>query len=402
MFLSPEEKIIYLRKKYGITQEELSSSDLTRQFIGMIEIGKRNLTSKTADLICRNFNNILKKRSINDIIESSFLLETREEQAFSKLKKIIETKEYLNDLEIDFYFSELNELNRKTISFSLGKFYYELNKINISKKYYEIALLLHDPLENAAILLELTRINYYLNSFEENVEIIGNYISLLHKNYNETNIRILYNYSYSLYKIEKIEIAIKEFEYLLKENINDELSFKIKNMLAIIYYSKQNKIKKALNIYLKLIDISDNEKKLVIYGNYLKIWLISKKNDINKIIFELKILLDKHKTSDEHLFKIYILLGEVYFKLETKKESYNYYLMALKLSENKLTLSENKYQLILNILENFELNNKEFEKLLEIFLLIYNEEINYEMTLKILKKIKNPILQQILLTKIKI
>lgn len=402
MFLSPEEKIIYLRKKYEITQAELSSADLTRQFIGMIEIGKRNLTSKTADLICRNFNNILKKRSINDTIKSSFLLETREEQALVKLKNIILTKEYQNDLEIDFYFSELNQFNRKIMSFSLGKFYYELNKIKISKKYYEMALLLHNSLENADILLELTRINYYLNSFEENVEIVGNYISLLHKNYNETNIKILYNYSYSLYKIEKIEVAIKEFEYLLKQNINDDLSFKIQNMLAIIYYSKQNKIRKALNIYLKLMDVSNDENKLVIYGNYLKIWLINKKIDIETIILELNALLDRHRTSGEHLFKIYVLLGEVYFELETKRKSYTYYLMALKLSNNKLTLSENKYRLILDILEKFELNDKELEELLEVFLLIYNEEKNYEMTLKIIKKIKNLNLQHFLLTKINI
>lgn len=402
MFLSPEEKIIYLRKKYGITQDELSSSDLTRQFIGMIEIGKRNLTPKTADLICRNFNNILKKRSINDIIEPSSLLETREEQAFVKLNTIIKTKEYQNDLEIDFYFSELNEINRKTISYLLGKFYYELNKIKISKKYYEIALFLNNPLENTDILLELTRINYYLDRFEENVEIVGNYISFLHKNYNETNIKILYNYSYSLYKTGKIDIAIKEFDYLLKQNINNDLSFKIQNMLAIIYYSKQNKIRKALNIYLKLMGVSNNENKLVIYGNYLKIWLINKKIDIEKIILELNILLDKHKTSDEHLFKIYVLLGEVYFELETKRKSYTYYLRSLKLSNNKLTLSENKYQLILDILEKFELNDKEIEELLEVFLLIYNEEKNYEMTFKIIKKIKIPNLQLFLLTKINI
>ena len=64
MFLSPEEKLLAFRKKHKITQGELVGEDITRVFLGMIEIGKRSLTEKTAKLLCKNFNRILKDSSL--------------------------------------------------------------------------------------------------------------------------------------------------------------------------------------------------------------------------------------------------------------------------------------------------------------------------------------------------
>ena len=122
MFLTPEEKIAYLRKKYKLTQNDLSSIEIKRQFIGMIEIGKRGLTKNTAEIICKNFNLALKNKNINDHITVEFLLETKEEQALKKLSKMMENNKIRSDLEIDIYFSELKGSNQKKIAVLLGKF----------------------------------------------------------------------------------------------------------------------------------------------------------------------------------------------------------------------------------------------------------------------------------------
>ena len=115
MFLSPEEKLLAFRKKHRITQGELVGDDITRVFLGMIEIGKRSLTEKTAKLLCKNFTKILGERGIKDSIKLSELMKTKEEQALEYLENI--TKDENSDLkeniwEIEEALFELNDNDR--------------------------------------------------------------------------------------------------------------------------------------------------------------------------------------------------------------------------------------------------------------------------------------------------
>lgn len=401
MFLTPEEKIVYLRKKYDLTQNDLSSIEIKRQFIGMIEIGKRGLTKNTAEIICKNFNLALKNKNINDQITVEFLLETKEEQALKKLSKMIKNDKTRNDLEIDIYFSELKGDNQKKIAVLLGEFYLKIKEIKLSKKYFEIALFLYKPLENIDIILQLTRIYYYLDQFKETVDLVKNYTFTLLKDSNETNFRILYNYTYSLYKIDRFEESINIFNKLLKITKDRDLIFKIKNMLAIIYYSKLGKIRKALNIYTSLFEISNNENKLVIYGNYLELWLLTKKGiDIEQMILEVKNFLKNYQTTPDHLFKIYILLAKSYYELNQQKESYFYYMNALKIPDNKFISIEKKYQILLELLGLFTLTDEELNFIIELFYILFKEEKDYKKALLFIKKIKNEKKQLQVLTKI--
>lgn len=403
MFLTPEEKIVYLRKKYDLTQNDLSSIEIKRQFIGMIEIGKRGLTKNTAEIICKNFNLALKNKNINDEITVEFLLETKEEQALKKLSKIIENDDLRNDLEIDICFSELKEVNKKKFAFLLGEFYLKLKEIKLSKKYFEIALFLYKPLENIDIILQLTRIYYYLDQFKETVDLVKNYTFALLKDLNEINFKILYNYAYSLYKINNFEDSIDVFNKLLKITKDSDLIFKIKNMLAIIYYSKLGKIRKALNVYASLFEVSSNENKLVIYGNYLELWLLAKKGiDVEQTILDIENFLKNYETTPNHLFKIYILLAKSYYELNQQEDSYYYYMEALKIPDNKFILIEKKYQILLELLDLFMLIDDELDSIIDIFYILFKEEKDYKTALLFIKKIKNEKKQLKLLTNLKV
>lgn len=403
MFLTPEEKIVYLRKKYDLTQNDLSSIEIKRQFIGMIEIGKRGLTKNTAEIICKNFNLALKNKNINDEITVEFLLETKEEQALKKLSKIIENDDLRNDLEIDICFSELKEVNKKKFAFLLGEFYLKLKEIKLSKKYFEIALFLYKPLENIDIILQLTRIYYYLDQFKETVDLVKNYTFALLKDSNEINFKILYNYAYSLYKINNFEDSIDVFNKLLKITKDSDLIFKIKNMLAIIYYSKLGKIRKALNVYASLFEVSSNENKLVIYGNYLELWLLAKKGiDVEQTILDIENFLKNYETTPNHLFKIYILLAKSYYELNQQEDSYYYYMEALKIPDNKFILIEKKYQILLELLDLFMLIDDELDSIIDIFYILFKEEKDYKTALLFIKKIKNEKKQLKLLTNLKV
>lgn len=390
MFLTPEEKISYLRKKYDITQSELSSVEIKRQFIGMIEIGKRSLTKNTAEIISKNFNEILKKRKIEEKITTAYLLETKEEQALKKLYEVLENQNMRNDIEIEIYFLELEDLKRKELSFLLGKFYFDLKEIELSKKYFEIALYLYKPLENIGILLYLSRIYYYLNQFKETVDLIKSHTFSLIKNPTDNNLKILYNYGYSLYKIDEIESSIEILKKLLKLCKSEDLSFKIKNILAIIYYLKLNRYKQALKIYKEIFENSNQENRLVIYGNYLEMWLSLKKEvEIEKVIEEIEIFLKNYKTSPEHLFKIYVLIGKSYTELNLKREANAYYIKALNISDNKLTPIENKYDILLKMLNFHYLKEEEINSMIKNFFILFEEKQDYKIAIGFIKKIES-------------
>lgn len=401
MFLTPQEKITNLRKQYKITQKELSSSEIQRQFIGMIEIGKRNLTRKTAKLICNNFNEIFIKKNINLKINVEELMASKEIQAKNKLIEILENRLIANDLNIEIYFNELIGDSKKEISFLLGDFYYNLKNVVLAKKYYEMALFLHKPLEKSEIILKLARVNYYLDKFQENIDLIQTYIYDLIKKTDFISYRIVYNYGYSLYKIGKIDLAMDIFKRLLKKNIDIESFFIINNIVAIINYSELNKVRKALNIYNNLFKEASNENKLVIYGNYLEIWLLTKKYlKIEDVLNEIEKFLKCHKTSREHLFKIYILLGKVYFNLNKLHESYSYYLLALNLKRNELISYDLKYKTLIEVLDKFNLDDNQYYELEKIFENLFLENKSYEWAFKFVKKIKNEEKKLLLLQKL--
>ncbi|WP_320314305.1 hypothetical protein [Candidatus Cetobacterium colombiensis] len=390
MFLTPEEKISYLRKKYNITQNELSSTEIKRQFIGMIEIGKRSLTKNTAEIISKNFNEILKKRKVEEKITVSYLLETKEEQALKRLYQILENPNVRNDIEIEICFLELKDLKRKEFSFLLGEFYFDLKEIKLSKKYFEIALYLYKSLEKIEILLYLTRIYYYLNQFKKTVDLIENHVFSFIKNPTDNNLKILYNYGYSLYKIDKIEKSVEILKKLSKLCEIEDLNFKIQNILAVIYYLKLNKYKQAIKIYQNIFTNSTQENQLVIYGNYLEMWLSLKKEiKIEKVIEDVQTFLKNYQTSPDHLFKIYILIGKSYITLNLEKEAYIYYIKALNILNNKLTQIENKYEILLEILNLQSLQEEEIDVIIKNFFILFKEKQDYKIAIKFIKKIKS-------------
>ncbi len=79
-FLSPGKKLKLLRKKYGITQNDLTRNGLKRTTLSMVETEKNNLTHKTGKLIVDNINEILFERGSKEKVEIGYLLETVENQ----------------------------------------------------------------------------------------------------------------------------------------------------------------------------------------------------------------------------------------------------------------------------------------------------------------------------------
>ena len=173
MFLSPEEKLLRLRKKYKITQGELVGEDITRVFLGMIEIGKRSLTEKTAKLLCKNFHKIFEERGITDRISLADLMKTKEKQAIEFLNEMLKSEINISNENLWIIEEALYELEPKERSEFCEKLYirfknrerYTLAREYLLKSFHGVRKIknLKDKLQDMFFICEnISRSNLYL------------------------------------------------------------------------------------------------------------------------------------------------------------------------------------------------------------------------------------------------
>lgn len=141
-FLTNAEKLKATRKYLKMKQEDLVDENLTRGFISMIEIGKREISNNVAEKIYNKFEQKAKKLNIDLKIDSGFLLRSPSEDAelycFKKFKEMNKDK-YIKEIkeikEIIEIADKFNLFKVKAIAYSkLGEHYF------IKKDYNEAFL----------------------------------------------------------------------------------------------------------------------------------------------------------------------------------------------------------------------------------------------------------------------
>lgn len=125
-FLTQGQKIRTLRAKLHMKQQDLESENITRPFISMIEVGKRNLTYATANIIIEKFNRKAKELGVNLDEDISYLLQSPSEDAqIYCLEKI--KNNTINDIfdEVIQIAHEFNLLEVKAIAYTtMGEYYF--------------------------------------------------------------------------------------------------------------------------------------------------------------------------------------------------------------------------------------------------------------------------------------
>ena len=166
---SPREKLQLLRKHYKISQIELVGDKVSRSHLAMIETGKTKLSKRVAQVLVENFNEILEKRGVGDIITLDYVIEDTKDQITKKRAYYIEVlnKGILNDdliYEIE-NFIKVSDISSKVVLYSkIGDFYFAADQLKRAFSYYartfDEALIINDTkiLEN--IVLKLSSINY--------------------------------------------------------------------------------------------------------------------------------------------------------------------------------------------------------------------------------------------------
>lgn len=360
MFLSPEEKLLAFRKKHKITQGELVGEDITRVFLGMIEIGKRSLTEKTAKLLCKNFNRILKERGIKDSIKVEELMKNKEQQAIEFLKEIlkkdnISSKEVIWDIEEALY--EINDADRVNYCLQLFEKFFSLKEYRIARNYLLKSMHRIKDIESIKeSLLKIFELNKILCDYEGSVFAYRRFKNKLEKEkWCEILENILFNYSYALIKCGEYKEAFENLQLLIKKSKNDKFLFETRKLLGKAY-KKMGDYSHATREFISLAKGKTPQDKAEAYSNMIEIALETDDIQLLKKFYEkCKINYEADRIQDEKLnFEILIWLGKGAKKLQKNKDSKAFFMEALMVGKSNNYSVEKRMEIISELFQIFE------------------------------------------------
>jgi tetratricopeptide (TPR) repeat protein len=360
MFLSPEEKLLAFRKKHKITQGELVGEDITRVFLGMIEIGKRSLTEKTAKLLCKNFNRILKERGIKDSIKVEELMKTKEQQAIEFFKDIlkrdnISSKEIIWDIEEALY--EINDADRVNYCLQLFEKFFSLKEYRVARNYLLKSMHRVKDIESIKeSLLKIFELNKILCDYEGSVFAYRRFKNKLEKEkWCEILENILFNYSYALIKCGEYKEAFENLQLLIKKSKNDKFLFETRKLLGKAY-KKMGDYSHATSEFISLAKGKTPQDKAEAYSNMIEIALETDDILLLKKFYEkCKINYEADRIQDEKLnFEILIWLGKGAKKLQKNKDSKAFFMEALMVGKSNNYSVEKRMEIISELFQIFE------------------------------------------------
>lgn len=285
MYKGPEDKLLALRKKYKITQQELVKDSISRVYLGMIETKKRALTRNTAKILIKNLNSILKERgerlpkSIDEMTDE--IMESKMEQAERNLNKLLEKKERLNFDDLWYISDARFELPREISKEYCEKFYEKLKdeklfeeaKTYLVKSFFgkiDKSTLLH-RMEDLFILGEKT------NDLIRAITIYEKFCDYINENLiSHKREKLNFLYAHALYTTGKYEKALNALNNI---SPNSEFEIDIDKLKANIYLC-QKEYKLAIDEYIKLTKNQNFYIKCLAYSSILQICIEQNFDDI--------------------------------------------------------------------------------------------------------------------------
>lgn len=305
-FLTPGEKIKRMRKMLGIKQDELAGDKFARNFISMLESGRRNLTLETATTLAKEFNRIAWAKGLTINVTAEYLMASKEEDAHNYYYNIVmESSEIMAIEEVIKYSTDYNFIDILIIAYEkLGNIYYEQTEYSKARtNYFEVLELAHqigDKNKLSYLYNKVGKCKLQLLDYNEAITFFNKgYAYAIECNHDENKKNILFNLALCNKRLGNYDDAI----YLISEymSLNNQESERDTYLNAMLL---------KINCY---IETEEYVKSLYLYDNLL--------NTLKDSEIELKSY-------------IYNNMGLAYFYLENFETSLSYFDMALKLRKD--------------------------------------------------------------------
>lgn len=395
MFLSPEEKLLRIRKKYKITQEELVGNDITRVFLGMIEIGKRSLTEKTAKLLCKNFHKIFQERGIDEKISLEELMKTKEQQALEFLNDMLLSEINISNENLWIIEEALYELKPKERGEFCEKLYIRFKNRARYTLAREYLLKSFHGLRKIKNLLEKLNDMFFiceqLNDPQCAIYTYKKFSSWLPKEkLNSDTEKLKYSYAKALVDAKEYNEALDIVLFLYKKVKSDEILYLVRNLMAKIY-KEQNKFEDSIREYSSLAKGKNSKEKCLAYCEIIKITLKTQDQELLKKYYEkCKTIISNCTDSDLDSLNIFCTLAKGAQSLGKLKDAKAYYMEALVIGRSLKNMVEERINIIGDLFEVLDKSDFYSAQSIELeYLELLKTKVTSNVTLKILNYYKN-------------
>ncbi len=253
--MDTREKLIYLRRTLKTTQRALAGDTLTKEFISMVEGGKRNMSREVAITVMKNALNLANEKGVDLGLDEEYLTRSKEDDLCEICNKLDNTMENMENFNKIIEYAEENNYPWAKIvaTKKIGNAYFRDENLNEAYKKYIQCLELIDVFKsnkfkekiyNCIGSIKLKKLQYEeaLIYYEEalNYCYINNTFTIKNS--------IQYNLAAVLHNIKDFDKSIKVIEEALSNNIGEALYIKLQ-ILKGGNYMETNSIEEALNIY---------------------------------------------------------------------------------------------------------------------------------------------------------
>jgi HTH-type transcriptional regulator, quorum sensing regulator NprR len=220
-FLDTGEKIKKLRKELNIKQEELNAAGVSRNFISMIENGKRKLPEHVALSLMGIFQRKAIETGVKLDGDAQWLMTSAKEEAAEFCKEKLKSDLFSEDINtITELVSNygIKELVPQIYTLKANKLYEDKLYEEAFTYYYEVLeAAYNDEAEKAFIYNKLGKCKIMMLNYVEAITFFNKCYEHSLTNSNDTNKKnCLYNMALSYRKLEKARMALDCVEELLK------------------------------------------------------------------------------------------------------------------------------------------------------------------------------------------
>ncbi len=334
-FLYPGEKLRKAREQLGLKQSELAGPGMSRNYISMIEDGKRPLTERAANTLANAINSAAVERNIDYHIDSKHLMETPAQSAYKYCMERVGSIKVISSMDELLYYG-----NKYNLPEVILKCYIKRGNLHFRAKCYIDALSDYN---------EALQLVYMGKSKDSMVDILnkvgGCYIQLLDYNsaviyltkawnsccLNENNRQrklIIYNISLCYCNMGKYDKAIETLEKYYNPEYGSDTDINKDKLRCSMLLIKGGallecgRLKEAEELYIGLLERvkEDNKSKAYCLHNLGTINYKLGKYKKAEIMFIKSIVLrkvhDKAKISTT-----FIELGEMYKHMDIKNKA---------------------------------------------------------------------------------
>ena len=398
--MTNQEKLIFIRKLLNARQKDLARNNITREFISMVESGKRNMSRDVAIDIMRNAIEFAKEKEVELNYDEEFIARTKEEDLCVLCEKLPDIKESFEKCDYIVNFGKEQGMSWTEVyaTKKKGNIYVVNHEYDKAEAAYRKCLNLIDSIGSNKLKHEI-----YNNLGLIKDRCLKYYDAVMYYQEALKYCYITYNIGLTYYNIGNYEKSMDTLQLLMDDKCEQTSYYYKGNMIQGVILYKLKRTSEALKTLLNLVEIRNLDNSFLIraYNNIALCYIDKKEYKKAEEFFDKAI--ETAKETDRVKHEILGDKGNFYFELKKYEEAKIALNESIKISEE---IGSYKYQLeglkILYEISNEENNEKEMEEILLKLLSVANNTSSKDEVIWAMKRLLDLAVKQKDINKIKI